>query len=96
MEYNVLLTLLLQITCATLLRCVNGECYSFPSRPQYNILGVCGNEGTQIFIELASFTFEAKFNSNTFFGLPIILASLIYKYTAAETEKLNWKKREKH
>ena len=49
-----------------------------------------------IFIELATFIFEAKFNSNTIFGLPIILASLIYKYTAAETEKLNWKKREKH
>ena len=89
-----LLTFLLQITCAILLRSVNGKCYGLPSRLQYNILGVCGHQGTQIFIELASFTFEAKFNSNTIFGLPIILVSPIYKYTAAYTFELE--KREKH
>ena len=93
MEYNLILTILLQITYAILLRCINGKCYSLPSRPQYNILGVCGHQGTQIFVELASFIFVAKFNSNTICGLPIILAPLIYKYTAAYTFELEKKEK---
>ena len=47
-----------------------------------------------IFIELTTLIFVAKFNSNTIFGLPIILASLIFKYTAAYMLELE--KREKH
>ena len=46
-----------------------------------------------IFIESATFIFVAKFDSNTIFRLPMILASLIYKYTAAYTFELE--KREK-